>query len=344
MTALAAALALVPAALTMADDGSDPPQVGTQAVTQVTAVGATLQGKVNPMAHDTTYHFDYGTTTSYGQSTPDESAGNGSSWVSVAKAVEGLTPNTTYHFRVQATDEHGTTLGADKTFTTAADGTSPPEGANSGSGSGTSGSGNGGAGNSGPGAAPPAGDHPSGPSEAPQLGQTVGVQPADGVVRIRKPNDKEYGDVDPDGVVPTGTVIDTRHGKIELTSALPDGTLQTGTFWGGVFEVRQALNGRGYTELVLRGRKPGGCPRRKRGTTASKRRRGASLWGRDRHGRFRTRGHNSVATVRGTTWLTTERCSGTLTFVREGTVVVRVKHGRKVTVRAGHAFLARPRR
>jgi ferric-dicitrate binding protein FerR (iron transport regulator) len=61
-------------------------------------------------------------------------------------------------------------------------------------------------------------------------------------------------------------------------------------------------------------------------------------------GRFRTRGRNSTATVRGTRYLVKDSCSGTLTLVRKGSVVVRdlVKHKQRV-VRAGHRYLARPK-
>jgi ferric-dicitrate binding protein FerR (iron transport regulator) len=61
-------------------------------------------------------------------------------------------------------------------------------------------------------------------------------------------------------------------------------------------------------------------------------------------GRFRTRGRHSTATVRGTQYLVTDKCSGTTTKVLKGTVVVRdlVKH-RNHVVRAGHHFTARPR-
>ena len=47
------------------------------------------------------------------------------------------------------------------------------------------------------------------------------------------------------------------------------------------------------------------------------------LWGKDKHARFRTHGRDSVATVRGTRWVTTDRCDGTLTKVSEGKVLVR---------------------
>ena len=56
----------------------------------------------------------------------------------------------------------------------------------------------------------------------------------------------------------------------------------------------------------------------------------------------RTVGH---ATVRGTRWLTLDRCDGTLTRVTEGAVAVRDRRrGRTVLVEAGRSYLARRRR
>jgi ferric-dicitrate binding protein FerR (iron transport regulator) len=75
---------------------------------------------------------------------------------------------------------------------------------------------------------------------------------------------------------------------------------------------------------------------------AAKKSKPGALWARDSHGRFRTRGRNSVATVRGTRWSTRETCAGTVTRVMQGAVDVRdLRTGRTVTVRAGHAYLAR---
>jgi hypothetical protein len=69
------------------------------------------------------------------------------------------------------------------------------------------------------------------------------------------------------------------------------------------------------------------------------------LWARDRGGRFRTHGRNSVATARGTAWLTVDRCDGTLTVVSEGAVEVRDgRRRRTVLVRKGRKYLARARR
>jgi hypothetical protein len=46
--------------------------------------------------------------------------------------------------------------------------------------------------------------------------------------------------------------------------------------------------------------------------------------------------------VRGTRWLTLDRCDGTLTRVTNGAVVVRdYRRHRNVVVRAGHSYLAK---
>jgi hypothetical protein len=66
------------------------------------------------------------------------------------------------------------------------------------------------------------------------------------------------------------------------------------------------------------------------------------LWG-EGHGAFRTVGRFSAATIRGTKWLTEDRCKATLTLVAKGKVAVRdfVKK-RTIIVRARHRYLARP--
>ena len=77
---------------------------------------------------------------------------------------------------------------------------------------------------------------------------------------------------------------------------------------------------------------------------AKKKPRRRQLWARDKGGRFRTHGANSVATVRGTSWITTDTCNGTRTTVKAGVVSVRDVHRhRTVVVRKGHTYLARRR-
>ncbi len=60
-------------------------------------------------------------------------------------------------------------------------------------------------------------------------------------------------------------------------------------------------------------------------------------------GRFRTKGRYSAGTVRGTYWVTVDRCDGTLTHVYRGVVSVHdlVRHT-YVRVSAGHSYLASP--
>jgi hypothetical protein len=83
---------------------------------------ASLSGSVNPSGASTSYRFDYGSTTAYGNSTATVGAGSGTSAVAAAATLSGLSPATTYHFRLVATNAGGVTKGADQTFTTA----SPP--------------------------------------------------------------------------------------------------------------------------------------------------------------------------------------------------------------------------
>ncbi|HTS72229.1 MAG TPA: PASTA domain-containing protein [Gaiellaceae bacterium] len=86
--------------------------------TNLTPFAARLSGEVNPDGSATTYAFQWGTTTAYGQTTPSVSAGSGTVNVPAQADLAGLAPNTTYHFRLTATNASGTSFGADQTFTT----------------------------------------------------------------------------------------------------------------------------------------------------------------------------------------------------------------------------------
>jgi hypothetical protein len=95
---------------------SSAPQVVTGSASGVTATSATLNGTENPTYRATTWYFEYGTSTSYGTKTAAKSAGSGTSQVSVTAQVTGLTSGRTYHFRLVATSDAGTSRGADETF------------------------------------------------------------------------------------------------------------------------------------------------------------------------------------------------------------------------------------
>ncbi len=92
------------------------PLVTTVAATGVTGTAATLNGTINPNGLATTYYFDWGTTTSYGNSTTAASAGSGSVNVNVSANLTGLVAGTTYHFRVVASNSDGVSNGNDLTF------------------------------------------------------------------------------------------------------------------------------------------------------------------------------------------------------------------------------------
>lgn len=95
-----------------------PPTATTLAASEITATGATLNGTVNANGTSTTVTFNYGTSTGYGSSiAASPSSATGNSDTGVTANLSGLTPGTTYHFRVTGTGA-STTNGNDLTFTT----------------------------------------------------------------------------------------------------------------------------------------------------------------------------------------------------------------------------------
>jgi virginiamycin B lyase len=300
-----------------------PPLVRDLAPDQVGTNSARLRGKLRPNSQATEYRFEYGPTDAYGSSTPTLYAGSGYDLLTVAAVVEGLAPGTKYHFRLVASNDAGTAAGPDRTFATA---TPPAE----------------------PSTNEPA---PEQPKAEPDFGKTVVVEPA-GTVRVKNA-EGEWQALRSDSELPVGAMIDTRRGQVALSSRGCRGGMQTGRFGGGVFSVRQPRSGCGRVDVYLRGGSFKSCPRLTAGrrhragrtASASRSKRVRKLWGRDHGGRFRSHGRHSHATVRGTRWLTVDRCDGTLTKVTNGSVAVRdlVRH-RTVVVRAGHSYVAKSRK
>jgi Tol biopolymer transport system component len=97
-----------------------PPAVDATSAADVTSATAVLQASINPEGGDTTYHFEYGTSTSYGTDAPVPAAdlGSGVGDVPASRRVEGLVAGTVYHYRVVARNSLGTTVGPDRTLTT----------------------------------------------------------------------------------------------------------------------------------------------------------------------------------------------------------------------------------
>src|SRR3954453_6730234 len=92
------------------------PSATTAAASNLAATTATLNGNVTPNGNDTTYYFQYGTTTAYGSQTPSDGPVKGNKDKDVKADVAGLAPSTTYHFRLVATNTAGTVNGADMVF------------------------------------------------------------------------------------------------------------------------------------------------------------------------------------------------------------------------------------
>jgi hypothetical protein len=97
-----------------------PVSILSTSVGAVTSTSATLEAELNPHGLAGTYQFQYGLSTAYGSSAPpaEASAGQGSGPAPVTAIVQGLAPDTTYHYRVVARNSLGPSLGPDREFTT----------------------------------------------------------------------------------------------------------------------------------------------------------------------------------------------------------------------------------
>jgi hypothetical protein len=101
------------------------PTVTTGKATGVTRSGASLFGTVNPNGSSTTYYFQWGLSPSYGFNGSPLAAGHGTVGRTVHESAGALESGTVYHYRIVATNQFGTTVGADRSFKTA--GNPPPQ-------------------------------------------------------------------------------------------------------------------------------------------------------------------------------------------------------------------------
>jgi VCBS repeat protein len=201
---------------------------------------------------------------------------------------------------------------------------------------------------------------PVGAAPAPPVpGKSVVVKVVSGKVRIKRPGQGYVALTDPANI-PVGSLVDTRKGRVALTSAVDTAgkQVQTAQFYDGIFQIRQSIPKKTpkkpralITELVLRGETSRSqcAPVKRTRSAAVDKKKGpkgvlGKLWGNGK-GKFRTTGKYSSATVRGTIWLTQDECDGTLTRVRRGVVsVADFKRHKTLNVKAGHTYLARAQR
>jgi hypothetical protein len=182
-------------------------------------------------------------------------------------------------------------------------------------------------------------DQAPAPLPPPVAGKTVNAAVRAGKVRFRLPGASAFTELTDPQQLPIGTTFDTTAGRVTLTTASDtNGATQHAWFYEGTFTLGQTPGSRPVTTLALAGILPT-CPKASAARAGTKRR-SRHLWG-DGKGRFRTTGRFSSATVRGTRWVVSDRCDGTLTRVVRGSVTVRdfVRH-RTVVIKAGGRYLA----
>jgi hypothetical protein len=194
---------------------------------------------------------------------------------------------------------------------------------------------------------------PPPPTKPPLLGRLVNATPVSGKVFVIIKG--QLVPVTGTTQIPTGAEVDALHGTVSLTSATGHGKrTQTGTFGGAVFKITQARAGKnkGLTTLgLVEGAKFKGaptyatCKARKKALDASAAASSSKtlqLLRASAHGKFRTSGRYSAATVRGTKWTIADRCDGTLTHDITHSVAVTdfVRH-RTIVLHAGQSYLAK---
>ena len=147
------------------------------------------------------------------------------------------------------------------------------------------------------------------------------------------------------GVIPFNSTVDVTNGRLKMTGST--GTVTV--FGAGVSSVFKLLRGTDKKKPIVEMRLVKGdfsvCPKRKKASAAENTAATTTvrqLWGQGK-GQFRTRGRYAAATVRGTYWLTRDRCDGTLVKVNQGVVQVNDLPKRtQVSVPAPKSYLAKP--
>ena len=154
----------------------------------------------------------------------------------------------------------------------------------------------------------------------PVNGESLAVEPVSGTVFIKLPGKGKQVKLTEGMLIPVGSVVDATKGKVTLTSVNKAGEAQTAVFYGGKFLVAQR-DGSGLVTLQLRGALKG-CTKAGSSMATASGKKGRRLWGSGK-GKFRTEGNYGSATVRGTVWLTEDRCTGTFFKVKKGVVTIR---------------------
>lgn len=186
------------------------------------------------------------------------------------------------------------------------------------------------------------------PLPPPVFRQAVDGGTATGNVCYQLPGSSVCQLLDKPTQFPIGTLINATNGRVTLTIVDAQGTVQSADFYEGVFVITQQATDGTLVLTLTGGDFTSDCSASaKRALSATSPPKGGGksvrhLWG-DGKGKFRTSGRYSAATVRGTKWLTDDRCQGTLVFVESGIVdVLDLILQRTFTLTAGQSYLAQP--
>jgi hypothetical protein len=99
--------------------------VHTLGADQITTSSARAFGTINDGGTPVLYHFQYGSSTAYGSSTPEATTDGSGADQSVQTTLQGLTPDADYHVRLVADAPSGHIFGEDIAFHTARPGPQP---------------------------------------------------------------------------------------------------------------------------------------------------------------------------------------------------------------------------
>ena len=181
----------------------------------------------------------------------------------------------------------------------------------------------------------------------PVLAVSGNVAPVSGTVLVKLPGAASFVPLTSLRNIPFGTIVETTHGSVTVTTQGPHGELQAMTFFEGQFRLTQGKNGLVIAELT--GGNFSVCPTaRERAHIAIASSKHVSpkhvvrkLWA-EGHGSYSTKGNYASGAVLGTRWLTEDLCDGTLIHVATDKVAVTnlVNHRHK-TVKAGKSYLAK---
>jgi hypothetical protein len=178
----------------------------------------------------------------------------------------------------------------------------------------------------------------------PVVAETANAIPVQPGVLVKLPGTTKFVPLQSPSQIQFGAVIDARKGRVRLVIANGKGGFDSADFYQGVFRITQLKAKVPIAELTLVGSSFKKCPRARtvRAAAVKKGKSIRHLWG-DGSGAFRTKGRFASATIRGTRWLTDDRCNGTLVRVAAGAVTVRdLKKRKSLALKAPKSYFAAP--